>query len=147
MSIFMMISNKTDTSFIPYAPYTLRGVEPGSSSATDASDWSSETFKITGYLNNGKDDTKPEELKWLPLRYYVFNENSFMPRGHVNTLTGECDEFQSHIEIEDPFKPPSPGYYQGWWKYPTCDVWFWWKIDSRLKPVGPQVLKAQDYVE
>ena len=145
MSIYMMISNKTDTSFIPYAPYTLRGVEPGSSSAADSSGWNSETFKITGYLNNGKDATKPEDTIWLPLRYYVFDENSFMPRGHVNPSTLKCDEFQSHIQIEDPFQPPSPGFYQGWWKYPTCDVWFLWNIDSRLKPVGPQVLKAQDY--
>ena len=136
----MMISNKTDTSFIPYAPYTLRGVEPGSSSADGSSAWNSATFKVTGYLANGQDATKPEGTVWLPLKYYVFNAGSFKPRG-------EPDEFQSHIEIDDPFQPPSPAYYQGWWKYSDKPVFFRFTIDSRLMPVGPQVLKAQDYEE
>ena len=70
-----------------------------------------------------------------------------MPRGHVDTATGVCDEFQSHIEIDDPFQPPSPAYYQGWWKYSDKPVLFRFTIDSRLMPVGPQVLKAQDYEE
>ena len=142
MSAFMMISNKTDEAFIPYAPYTLRGVEPGSSSADDSSGWNSATFKVTGYLPNGKDATKPEDSIWLPLKYYVFDAGSFKPRGAP-------DEFQSHIEIDNPFQPPSPAYYQGWWRYAdlTESVWFRFTIDSRLKPVGPQVLKAQDYEE
>jgi len=147
MSFLMMITNMVDTSFESYAPYTLRGLEPGSSSADNSSNWTSVTFKVKGYLNNGKDALKPENLIWLPLQYFVFDENSFTPKGHVNTDTGKCDEFQTYIEVEDTFQPPSPAYYQGWWKYPTAGVWFKVSVDSSLMPVGPRVLKAVNFYD
>jgi len=147
MSVYMMVSNLVDAAFEPYAPYTLRGLEPDSSSAGNAEAWTSATFKVTGYLANGMDSTKPEGTVFLPLKYYVFDANSFMPRGHVSATTGLCDEFQSYIEIEDPFSTSSPGFQAGWWKYPGTPVYYSFMIDSRLKPVGPQVLKAQDYEE
>ena len=147
MSVYMMVSNLVDSAFEPYAPYTIRGVKPGSSSADDSSAWNSATFKITGYLANGKDSTKPEGTVFLPLKYYVFDANSFMPRGHIDSVTGLCDEFQSYLEVEDPFSPSSPAFQQGWWKYPASPVYYSFTVDSRLIPVGPQVLKAKDYTE
>ena len=138
MSFLMMITNMLDSS--AYAPYTLRGIEPGSSSAENSSNWTSATFKVKGYLNNGKDALKPEDLIWLPLQYYVFNNDSFVPKGNP-------DEFQTYLEVEDTFKPPSPAYYQGWWKYPTSGVWFKVTVDSSLMPVGPRMLKQVNYYD
>jgi hypothetical protein len=129
VGVFMMISNRLDTAYRPHAPYTIRGVVPGSSSATDSSGWTSATFKVTGYLGNGKDELKPEGTKWLPLRYFVFDENSF------------DSDFTAVIEIDDPFQEPSPAYYQGWWQYVNSPVYFRWGLDSRNAPSGPELLR------
>ena len=131
VGVYMMISNRLDAAYTPHAPYTIRGVVPGSSSATDSSGWTSATFKVTGYLSNGRDDLKPEGTKWLPLRYFVFDENSFGA------------DFTATIEIDDPFQEPSPAYYQGWWQYVGSPVYFRWGLDSRNAPSSPEILRPE----
>ena len=127
MQVFMKIYNPGDPTFEPYAPYTLNGRKPGSSSAVDSSGWDSETFKITGIVNNGTDETIPETAKWLPLRYFVFGPDSFK-------------DFRSTIEIIDPFSPLSPAYYQGWDKLKGKPTFFSFSIDTRTAPVSPEIL-------
>lgn len=127
MRIFMKIYNPGDPTFEPYAPYTLNGRKPGSSSAVDASNWDSETFKITGIVNNGTSEMIPETAKWLPLRYFVFGPDSFK-------------DFKSTIEIIDPFTPLSPAYYQGWDELKGKPTFFSFSIDTRTVPVSPEVL-------
>ena len=127
MQVFMMISNRVDETFVPYAPYTLNGRKPHSSSAVDSSDWDSETFKITGIVNNGKTSFIPPSAEWLPLRYFVFGPDSFR-------------DFKATIEIMDPFSPQSPAYYQGWDVLKGKPTFFSFSIDTRVAPVTPEVL-------
>ena len=127
MQVFMKIYNPGDPTFEPYAPYTLNGRKPGSSSAVDSSDWDSETFKITGIVNNGKTSFIPPSAEWLPLRYFVFGPDSFR-------------DFRATIEIMDPFSPPSPAYYQGWDVLKGKPAFFSFSIDTRVAPVTPEVL-------
>ena len=140
MKLYMMITN-TASAFEPYAPYTLRGLEPDSSSATYDGTWSAATLKIVSSF------FKPSTGKlvdWYPLKYWVFGEGSFRPRG-------ESDEFMSYVQVDNPFYEPSPSYYGGWWKYQgdyeagLITPLFQWRLDSRLPPVGPKMLQAQDY--
>jgi hypothetical protein len=135
VGVKLVISNSLDSAYLAHAPYTLRGVEPGSSSAENSSNWTSATFKVTGYLNNGRDAYKPEGMVWMPLRYFVFDESSF------------DSDFTAIVEIDDPFLPPSPTYYQGWSKYLGDSVFFSWDIDARIAPVSPEVLRPMSVYE
>ena len=148
LETYMMITN-TAGAFEPYAPYTLRGVEPDSSSATYSGTWTSVTFKVVSSF------LKPSAgslVDWCPLKYWVFGEGSFQPRGHTDA-SGRPDEFTSKVEFDIPFYEPSPAYYAGWWKYqPDYEAnritpLFGTKLSSDLPPVGPTVLKAVDYAE
>ena len=151
MGVFMMITNENAVVTPPshprgvndftthWTPYALRGLEPGSNSlgynqARD--DWESATFKLTGRLLNGK--TNPLNVEnWMPLRWFVFHEDSFTAEG------------LSRIEIEDPHSPDSIGYNTGWgqwWeKHGLSDPVFFWSIDTRLQPIGVESLKQENY--
>ncbi len=151
MGVFMMITNENAVVTPPshprgvndftthWTPYALRGLEPGSNSlgynqARD--DWESATFKLTGLLLNGK--TNPLNVEnWMPLRWFVFHEDSFTAEG------------LSRIEIEDPHSPDSIGYNTGWgqwWeKHGLSNPVFFWSIDTRLQPIGVESLKQENY--
>ncbi len=147
MSVFMMISNKTeDTSSRWYGqawtPYTLRGLEPGSNSRDDypgaTTGWTSVTFKVTGIIANGFTGVdNPED--WIPLRWFVFDENSFAP------LDGSADAGTAKIEVADPRTDKSPVYLDGFWRYPDKNVFYRWAIDSRLKPYTVEMLNSNSY--
>ena len=147
MSVFMMISNRTeDTSSRWYGqawtPYTLRGLEPGSNSRDDypgaTTGWTSVTFKVTGIIANGFTGVdNPED--WIPLRWFVFDENSFAP------LDGSADAGTAKIEVADPRTDKSPVYLDGFWRYPDKNVFYRWAIDTRLKPYTVEMLNSNSY--
>ena len=130
MGIYMQITNSTTSGV--YAnfskpPWVMRGVEPGYTSWDfGGSGWTSATFKVTGILANGL--TKESNKKsWIPLRWFVFNEDSFDP-----------DTFISRVEVTDPFGTESPGYGAGWYdwvqEHGYAPVFFGWAIDTRQTP-------------
>ena len=125
LSLYMMISNRTDATFVPYAPYTIRGLEPDSESATYEGAWKAATFRIAGCLLGLGND-------YLDLKSYVFGPNSFGP------------DFTSRILLDNPFYPPSPGYYEGWGLYRDLTPTFKWRFDDDETPVAPQVLQSLD---
>ena len=99
VNVMGKIWNRYDE-FEPYPPYTLNGIEPGSTSMDSSLvGWNGVTFKVEGFLLNGKqEDTKP----WMPLRYFVFDRLSF------------GDDFKAKIQIVDPFfQVPSWKRYVG----------------------------------
>ncbi|MGN0832123.1 MAG: hypothetical protein ACI4RD_00560 [Kiritimatiellia bacterium] len=116
--------------FAPYAPYTLNGIAPGSSSRTSAAGWNSATFKVTFHLLNGQDDMKDPDMIWMPVRYFVFDDNSFGP------------DFKAKIQVVDPFYQ-----FSDWeeWKdrlQPGEDLMYKFTIDTRkFGAVGNDVLR------
>ena len=151
VNVYMMISNENATVAAPtyprgihdftthWTPYVLRGLKPGENSryyvsATD--DWDSVTFKVTGMLMNGYTSFDNVDNK-VPLRHFVFNENSFSAEGLAK------------IEVYDPYSPLSLGYNAGWkrwWdKNGYCPVVFFWMIDTRLPPLGVEQLQEDSY--
>ncbi|MBQ0033012.1 MAG: hypothetical protein KBT68_09465, partial [bacterium] len=97
IDVFMVISNKADATYAPYAPYTLRGIAPDDSSADYDGVWKAETFRVTGRLLTMPDDVK----SYVSLKEFVFGPRSFKP-------AGEPDAFTSHIWTDYPYAPPSP---------------------------------------
>jgi hypothetical protein len=116
VGVFMMISNRLDTAYVPHAPYALRGIEPGSASIADSSSWTSVTFKVRGCLGSGN-DCGASGMEWLALKNFVFDVWSFGPN------------FTSLIEVEDPFCESSPAYPYGWRKSANSSVLFSWRVD------------------
>ena len=96
---------------------TIQGMEPGSSSAQDYSvtgeSWTSGTFKVTGAV-----DTDNLKENYLPLRWFVFDENSFFPDG------------TAYIEIPDQTLSYTPGAFYGWGVYPGVMTLFKTRIDG-----------------
>jgi len=153
MGVYLMITNENailpapaehrwrgpNDKYTHWTPYALRGLDPGSNSlgyeqARD--DWESVTFKLTGLLLTG--NTNPKNIaNWMPLRWFVFRENSFTEEGI------------SRIEIEDPHSPDSIGYNTGWgqwWeKNGLSNPVYFWSIDTRLQPIGVEALKQENY--
>ena len=78
-------------------------------------DWNSVTFKVTGYLNNGRDAYKDPDKVWMPLRYFVFDRNSFDPA-----------TFKAKVQVRDPFFQ-----VDDWKRFIGTQVFFKWHIDSR----------------
>ncbi|MBO4710216.1 MAG: hypothetical protein J5727_10630, partial [Kiritimatiellae bacterium] len=126
-----------------WTPYALRGLKPGSNSLgyeQEKDDWTSVTFKLTGLLLTG--NTNPQNVEnWMPLRWFVFREDSFTREG------------LSRIEIEDPRSPDSIGYNTGWGRWweehpdVTTDPVYFWSIDTRLQPIGVESLKQENYYD
>ena len=155
MGVYMMITNENAVVEEPahprgandftthWTPYALRGLKPGSNSLgyeQEKDDWTSVTFKLTGLLLTG--NTNPQNVEnWMPLRWFVFREDSFTREG------------LSRIEIEDPRSPDSIGYNTGWGRWweehpdVTTDPVYFWSIDTRLQPIGVESLKQENYYD
>jgi len=152
MRVFMMISNKVEAVEGPdgprraWAPYILRGLDPNYTSwdylggGVIAQNWTSETFKVTGILANGR--TRESNLDdWKPLRWFVFHEGSF------------ADDFTTNIEIVDPHSSSSQGsdYWYSWFNdkdHPErayTPVFNRWAIDMRSKPRGVEILHPTNF--
>jgi len=141
-SVFMKITNTVNGAF--WAPYVIRSVEPGVTSwdyAEESSQWAwtSATFKMTGVLSN--DGTIPSartRTRWLPLRWFVFNAGSF------------DENFESEIEVVDPYSKESPGYNAGWYdwvqKHGWCPIWNAWDLDERGSPQSVECLRPTNYL-
>ena len=124
VTVTMMITN-TATGFVR-APTYLQGLEPGSSSAnyaTDPVNWTSCTFKVTGALQ------KPGYAEtFLPLRWFVFGPDSF------------DENFQSKIEITDPFLPYPIGMNYGWTPFRNVyPIFYGWRLDGK----GPSMRSTE----
>lgn len=93
LAVYMCISN--EATHQAYAPYILRGREPGDTSwnyiAGYGYSWTSAVFSIVGkpLVSGGE---------WTELNRYVFGPNSFAPKGSAR-------EFESLIELYDPMVP------------------------------------------
>jgi hypothetical protein len=150
MGVKLYITNKTDNAESRYwkkawAPYVLRGAGKGETSqnyAASQTQWTNVTFKITGFLNNGLNRLDNKE-NWIPLRWFVFDENSF------------DDDFTTYVEIRDPFSTSSPGYSAGWhaWHYDSDPakqddgLFFSWSLDTRLRLFPVEALKQENYYD
>ncbi len=148
MGVFMQITNRVEDTASPYygaawAPYIIRGMEPGGSSwdyDPDVNDWrwTNATFKITGILANGL-TRESNARNWIPLRWFVFREDSF------------DENFTTRIEVKDPFSTESPGYGAGWYdwvrEHGATPVFFRWGLDERIQPFGVEILEKENYYE
>lgn len=150
MGVKLYITNKTDNAESRYwkkawAPYVLRGAGKGETSqnyAASQTQWTNVTFKITGFLNNGLNRLGNKE-NWIPLRWFVFDENSF------------DENFTTYVEIRDPFSTSSPGYSAGWhdWHYDSDPakqddgLFFSWSLDTRLRLFPVEALKQENYYD
>jgi hypothetical protein len=141
IAVHMSITNRT--SGTAYTPYVLRGLEPGSTSwdynENSPWGWTSVTFKVTGILNNGAVDTSNFSKDWIPLRWFVFQPESFRP------LDDPDHPGVSFIDIHNPHSTESPGYWAGWYNYPNVNNFlFKFTIDTRLKPYTVETLKQDN---
>ncbi|MBP5284489.1 MAG: hypothetical protein ILO34_00055, partial [Kiritimatiellae bacterium] len=150
MEAFAMITNRLGDAHWPSAwrPYALRGLAPGENSwdfaAPSASwGWTSVTFKVTGFLNTGLTKFGNRD-NWIPLRYFVFTDDSFRAEG-------ETAPYTSSIEIVDPFTRSSLAGEYGWYdwvrEHGDTQAYYSWTIDTRIKPVNVEVLKKENYYE
>lgn len=157
VSVYLMISNKleaadwvtTQPHRQAHPPYALRGLQSGSSSwdyslsSTTSESWKSVTFKVTGFMNNGQTEFNNRN-NHIPLRWFVFKEGSFYPRGHAQ-------EFQSVIDVRYPYTKESPAQAYGlreWlWAHPDVPdedrpkFFYFWSLDERLQPITVEVLR------
>jgi len=145
--VFLMISNNLDNA---YAPYVLRGIEPKSLSwdYTEGSTvtWTSETFKVTGFLNNGLISPKNPSA-WQPLRFFVFHKDSFY---RPDTAPEGETPFTAKIEIVDPHTDFSEGAKEAGWPewcriFGYTDIWHRWSLDTRARPTTIEILKPDSY--
>ena len=130
----MMITNRNDNAAV--APYVLRGLEPGVTSWDYMGDWTSATFKVTGFLASGRMDYTNE---WHALRWFVFDEYSF------------DENFESHIEVADPHKPNQQGWddYSSWFLGfdPATPVFFRWDLSQGNGLYAIELLNPTNYYE
>ena len=153
MGVYMMITNENETIVPPqhkrgvnadaggthWTPYVIRGREPGASSVDynpSVDTWDAVTFKVVGMLMNGETSFNNITNK-VPLRFFVFNEESFGADG------------MSRIEVVDPYSPLSLGYQAGWKRWwdanQMCPVGLYWSIDTRRPSRDVRLLKKENY--
>lgn len=149
LGVFMMITNCTeDVTSEQYgaawSPYVIRGIVPGTTSWDYAdgtlSTWDEATFKVTGVIVNGKTDIKPGSEDYIPVRWFVFAEDSF-------NQPDEERPFETTIDVNDPHASESPGYWSGWNNWPTSNVFWGWALDMRRKPYTVETLKKENPLE
>ena len=153
MTVFMMLTNDTETVSSPYygkawAPYVIRGLEPGSTSwgysASSDYGWTNASFKVTGILANGQTHCDNEN-NWIPLRWFVFDDESFRkPDGPEPEKA-----FTADVELLDPYSTESPAYSEGWgtWvqEHGFRPVYYSWRLNTRLRPFGVEILRPNSY--
>lgn len=120
-----------------WAPYVLRGAGVGETSWNNTTNWTSESFKLTGRILNGRTGAS-NTANWVPLRYFTFASDSF------------DDDFTSKIEIMDPYSDQSLGWEQ--WKgsfelYGRSVIGLFWMLDERLNAVEIEQLEKENYYE
>jgi hypothetical protein len=142
---YLCISNDTPGKVDYWPPYVIRGMEIGSHSQgyskSSGYSWTNATFKVRGMLMNDKTNSGNwGSSSWVPLRWFVFDDDSFYPKGHEN----EC---QAKIDILDPRSSESPAWVEGWYKYPDKAITLSWLINTELKPVEVEMLNKESKYE
>jgi len=136
MAVYMCLTNTE--SKVSFAPYVLRGVEPGSLSSDSATvqDWDGPAMKIEGrLLNTSYGD---DHFAWVGLRWFLFDGGSFTPAG--------SDGFRSYIEILDPYSTESPGYWQNWYKWKgESTIGYRWNISDGTAMWGVETLMPTNW--
>jgi len=151
MTIALYMTNATEDAANPWyaqpawSPYALRGLAPGESSLDYSEDvewnWTSATFKVSAIINNGY-TSETNQNNWIPLRFFVFHEDSFDPAGHT-----------TKIEIVDPLSDESPAAREKWKEWidenapGTRPIYYRWFLDRRRVPFDAEVLKTENYYE
>ena len=144
VEVFMAISNGLEHATGPtpgsyYAPYVIRGIDPGYTSwdyaISSATNWYSANFKIRGILVNGLTDPTKDE-SWIGLRWFVFDEHSF------------TSDFTAKIQVADPHSSRSPGYVRGWgdWfsQHGDTEIWFRGALDEKQLPYHVEMLRPEN---
>ena len=148
LKVFMQISNTVTTA--NWAPYILRSATVGKTSwdylgPRSGTQWGDVSFKVTGILVNGPIDSPGmgDRKNWLPLRWFVFSGGA-VPDGAPYSASFD-ENFESEIEIIDPYSKSSPGYNVGWYdwvqEHGWCPVFWAWDIDDRARPESIEILK------
>ena len=139
MGVHMEITNLQ--SGVAYAPYVLRGLAPGQTSADYAGNWDSVTFKITGDIQIG-DPAYAGRERWVPLRWFVFK-----PKPGATSRVGASasfgDDFSATVDIWDPRNEASAIYTQGWSAFPDAPIFYRWAMDDRNAPVTIETLRPE----
>ena len=141
-SAWLELRNKglNEPTGLSYPPYRLQGLENEQSDGF-VNSWTSETFKVTMCLNNGKVD-----WQFQPVRHFVFGPGSFHPVDDPET------PYAALIEITDPFSDQSPAAEWGWKKYESESMhenglFTRWRISGSITPDGVSTLKKVDLLE
>ncbi len=139
--VALVISNRTTAA--AWSPYAIRGLDPGTSSLDYVPGmklWRGPTYKVTGVLLSGdREITGVQPDYHVPLRYFVFDENSFTA------------DHKAKIEVDDPFSTTSPTWSgeMGWKdyveKYGPTPAGYYWRINDARLPYTVDVLRPQSY--
>ncbi len=159
MRIFMMITNETENTKSKYyqkcwSPYMLRGQGFEETSQEYENDspwvWTNETFQVCGLLVNGQTSID-NKSNWLPLRWFVFHEDSFYQEDEYDDGALVNKRFTTRISIPDPLtSPKSPAWGAGWhdWYMKNGEIrvpiYFGWQIDSTFLPFSAKVLLQEN---
>ena len=144
----LMITNEWDNT--AYAPQTLQGLNYEQSAAGNYSGgWTSVAFRIYGMLDVNSEGGFNQGFK--PFREFMFYPGSFGAAGSgegtrtAGGVPGEPGEFETVIELLDPFSKGSIGYEYGWWRHPNnTPAFFKWQIDSTNNtPVTVEMLQKK----
>ena len=137
IGVYMVITNRSTEGVQAgksWSPYVLRGKIPGTHSQQyakgETNKWDSVNFKMTGDIQNDR----PLRTRWVPLRYFVFDENSF------------DENHQSIIDIPYPYSSDSLSVNYGWDEYPGCQIFYSWWIDDRNAPVAIETLRPTNII-
>ena len=157
MGVTLYITNRTedasDTAHYgkAWTPYVLRGIAPGENSlyyTESSANWTSVTFMVRGVLANGYTSDAPWSRNWVPLRWFVFNDDSF------NSLDGsEGNPGETIVEVADPYSEsvPSPATGAGWrdWfrKNGWAPIFFNWSINTNTTNWGVSPLRKVNLYE
>ena len=130
----MMITNRNTN--VAWAPDVLRGYTPGETSWSYGGNWNGATFQVTGFLANGLKSFSNDD-DWLPLRFFVFVPGSF------------DSNFETQIELRDPYSEHSPGATYGWkaWvdAYGYAPIFYRWTLRDRGSLIGTETLNPTNY--
>jgi hypothetical protein len=156
MNVKLWITNSV-TGGSAWAPYMLRGVTPGTTSLDNGfslKSWSQQTnvtFKIMGLLANGQ-TSFTNRRAWVPLRWFVFTGTG---KGAATVSTSFDENFESKIELVDPYSNQSPGWaaWGSWFKTKggkgsgNSDIFYYWSLDDKTKPIGFETLNKDNYYD
>ena len=131
LQVKMMLTNEVDSTAAVYAPYVLRGLTPGETSA-DGGSWTSVTFKVVAWHLSDSDYT-------APLRWFTFQPDETKP----NRSASFEDDYTSMIDVWDPQDEAAAIWTRGWSQFSRASIFYKWSIDSRIAPITVEKLKPE----